>query len=149
MTRRLPGIRRVVLYLVFLGALAGARPAAAHDQYLAQLLRQARAQKLARTRTWQVLLHYREMWYGGWRSEADGWGFFNAGRIGKIDPERELEATLTAFRGPPVPLDPSRLEESQHPQCRFPARWQFLKQALGIDPARFPDQPCPLFSFWR
>ena len=55
MTRRLPGIRRVVLYLVFLGALAGARPAAAHDQYLAQLLRQARAQKLARTRTWQVL----------------------------------------------------------------------------------------------
>src|SRR4030095_4167889 len=74
---------------------------------------------------------------------------FNAGRIGKIDPQRELEATLTAFRGPPVPLDPNRLEQSQHPQCRFPARWAFLKQALAIDPARFPDQPCPMYGRWR
>jgi len=54
--------------------VAAARPAAAHDQYLAQLLRQARAQKVARSRTWQVLLHYREMWYGGWRSDwRSGW----------------------------------------------------------------------------
>jgi hypothetical protein len=149
MTRRLPGIRRVILYLGVVATLAAARPALAHDEYLAQLVRQARARKLARSRTWQTLLHYREMWYGGWRSEADGWGFFNAGRIGKIDPERELAATLAAFRGPPVPLDPKRLEESQHPQCRFPARWTFLKQALAIDPVRFPDQPCPVYQHWR
>src|SRR5688572_14476038 len=150
MTRRLPPIRRAVLYLgLCLGPLAAARPAAAHDQNLEQLVRQARVQKLARSRTWQALLHYREMWYGGWRSEADGWGFFNAGRIGKIDPERELAATLAAFRLPPVPLDPKRLEQSQHPQCRFPARWTFLKQALAIDPARFPDQSCPIFERWR
>jgi hypothetical protein len=149
MTRRLPGIRRVFFCLSILGSLAVARPAAAHDPYLAQLQRQARAHKLARSRTWQVLLHYREMWYGGWRSEADGWGFFNAGRIGKIDPERELDATLAVFRAPPVAVDPQHLEESQHPQCRFPARWTFLKQALGIDPARFPDQPCPVYEHWR
>ena len=149
MSRRFPRIRRDILCLVILGALVAAGPAAAHDAYLGELVQKARAQKLARSRTWQVLLHYRPMWYGGWRSEADGWGFFNAGRIGKIDPQRELEATLAAFRGPPVPLDPKRLEESQHPQCRFPARWTFLKQALGIDAARFPDQPCPVYEHWR
>jgi hypothetical protein len=134
---------------VVLVAVALPRPAAAHDQYLTALVHEARAQRLARSRTWQVLLHYRMMWYGRWRSEADGLAFFNAGRVGKIDPERELEATLAAFRRPAVPFDPARPEESQHPQCRFPARWAFLKQALGIDPAQWPDQPCPVFARWR
>jgi hypothetical protein len=96
-----------------------------------------------------VLLHYRPMWYGGWRSEADGLTFFNAGRAGKVDPERELFATLAAFRGPPVPYDPARPRETQHPQCRFPARWAFLKEALHIDPAQLPDQPCPMYARWR
>jgi len=149
MSRRFPRIRRDILFLGFLATLASTRTASAHDEYLSQLVRQAQAQKLAGSRTWQVLLHYRPMSYGGWRSEADGWDFFNAGRIGKIDPRRELAATLAAFRRPAVPEDPARPRETQHPQCRFPARWAFLKQALGIDPARFPDQPCPMYGRWR
>jgi hypothetical protein len=149
MSRWVPRIRRDIFCATLLCTLASAGTAAAHDEYLGTLVRQARAQKLARSRTWQVLLHYRAMWYGGWRSEADGAGFFTAGPIGKIDPERELESTLAAFRSRPVAFDPKRPEESQHPQCRFPARWRFLKDALAIDPARFPDQPCPLFAMWR
>jgi hypothetical protein len=149
MSRWVPRIRRDVFCATLLVALAFVRTAAAHDEYLATLVRKARAEKLARSRTWQVLLHYRPMWYGGWRSEADGPGFFKAGPIGKIDPERELVATLAAFRSPAVPFDPARLEESQHPQCRFPARWTFLKQALGIDTTRFVEQPCPIYARWR
>lgn len=150
MSRWVPRIRRDVLCIAtaLLSALAS-RTAAAHDSYLGTLVRQARAQELARSRTWQVLLHYRPMSYGGWRSEADGKGFFLAGPIGKIDPRRELEATLAAFRGPAVAFDPARPEASQHAQCRFPARWTFLKKALGIDTTRFPEHPCPLYATWR
>lgn len=37
----------------------------------------------------------------------------------------------------------------QHAQCRFPARWDWLKRKLELDAASFPEQPCPRFSDWR
>jgi hypothetical protein len=135
--------------LAVVAVLAPPRPARAHDQILEAVQERAHVRRLDRSRTWQVLLHYRRTARGGYRSEADGAGFFNAGLRGKTDPAAELDATLAAFRRPAVPEDPARLEESQHPQCRFPARWAWLKQALGIDPADIPDQPCPLFERWR
>ncbi len=136
--------RDVFVWGAVLSALTVAGPAHARDEYLVELAAKARSLRLHESRQWRVLLHYRPMWYGGWRSEADGLGFFNAGRIGKTDPRRELEATLAAFRAPAVQA-PAR----QHPQCRFPARWAYLKSALAVDPARFADQPCPLFETWR
>ena len=35
-----------------------------------------------------------------------------------------------------------------HPQCRFPARYAWLKRELGAPPD-FVDQPCPLLDTWR
>ena len=99
MSRWVPRIRRDVFCATLVCAIGTAGTASARDEYLGALVHQARVQKLAQSRTWQVLLHYRPMWYG-WRSEADGVGFFNAGPLGKIDPQRELEATLVAFRAP-------------------------------------------------
>ncbi|HET6150183.1 MAG TPA: DUF4105 domain-containing protein [Polyangia bacterium] len=123
---------------------------------LPTLLQRARSIRLPETRDWQVLLHYRRTRFGGWKSEADGPGFFFAGEAGKTSPAAELEATLAAFFQPAVadPLNP----QTMHPQCRFPARYAWLKRELAIDgpgeggapaAAQLIDQPCPLLDTWR
>ncbi len=97
-----------------------------------------------------MLLHYRPTVRGTWRSTADGAGFFNAGPRGKIDPASELKATLAAFaKEPTVPKPGVPLPEEQHAQCRFPARWEFLKSSLGIAKEEIEEQPCPMFDEWR
>ncbi|MGD0839460.1 MAG: DUF4105 domain-containing protein, partial [Polyangia bacterium] len=131
---------------MLLGLLA--TPASAAPSYLSELQAQARARGLAHTRTWQVLLHYHPTLWGGWRSSADGPGFFFAGDRGASDPEAELAATLAAFAAPAAPAGDSS-EASQHPQCRFPARWSWLKQELAIDTQRLAEQACPMFAMWR
>lgn len=131
---------------------------------LATLVQRARSIHLADSRDWQVLLHYRPTAFGGWKSEADGLGFFFAGKTGKTNPAAELEATLAAFFQPAAadPLNP----ETMHSQCRFPARYAWLKHELSIQgtgegtgegtvyggaprAARLVDQPCPLLDTWR
>jgi hypothetical protein len=110
--------------------------------YAAQLIERAHAQRLAASRDWQVLLHYHPTALGGWRSQADGMGFFLAGPRGQRDPDAELDATLRAFLAPGPAGD-------DHAQCRFPARWEWLRRTLDIDPARAPSRPCPTFEGWR
>ncbi|MDH4230060.1 MAG: DUF4105 domain-containing protein [Nitrospirota bacterium] len=118
--------------------------------YLAELMVQANTMGLAKSREWQVLLHYRKDPLIGYTSEVDGPDFFRA-RRGKHDPEAELAATLSAFFDPP--LDPAVNERpgdpgAEHPQCRMPARYQWLRERLAFDPARLPQQPCPRLQRW-
>ena len=120
----------------------------AADAYVGELQMQARARGLASTRPWQVLLHYHRTLLGGWQSSADGPGFFLAGKAGESDPEAELSATLSAFAEPAMPSAPES-EANQHPQCRFPARWAWLKQQLAIDTRRLAERPCPVFAQWH
>lgn len=110
--------------------------------YLTELIARAHDQQLARTREWEVLLHYRKGRLGGVISEADGADFFLA-PDGKRNPQSEVNATLAAFFAPPVD-DPMVL----HPQCRFVARYAWLNARLGFDPARLPPQDCPRFREW-
>lgn len=81
--------------------------------------------------------------FKGFKSEADGAGFFLSDQ-GKYNPEAELEATLTSFFDPPQ-NDPNIL----HPQCKFPARYAWLKKELGFPPGSPPEQPCARFKKWR
>ncbi len=86
----------------------------------------------------------------GRESQADGAAFFLAPG-GKRDPAAELEADLDAFAGPPVAdeSDAKGEDRAQHAQCRFPARWAWLKTTLAIDASKLPDQSCPRFEEWR
>jgi hypothetical protein len=130
----------LLLALVF--AAVASRAAGPDNPYRDDLLVTARALNLSADRKWHRLLHYRP--HGkGWRSEADGLEFFLS-PIGKYDPDAELEATLKAFFEP-MPADP----KGQHPQCRFPARYAWLKARLGFDPARLPERSCADFEAWR
>jgi hypothetical protein len=106
------------------------------------LVREARRLHLSETRDWQVLLHYSSTVGGGWKSQADGLGFFLAGPSGRRDPEAELIASLRAFLAP-GPADDG------HAQCRFPARWDWLRRTLAIDTSRAPHPTCHDLDFWR
>lgn len=127
-----------VLLLVSPAALAVDNP------YLAELIAQAHARKLADRPEWRNLLHYKPYpyWFGV-RSLADDPAFFNA-PDGKTNPQAELDATLAAFFSDRVETD-----KQQNPQCQFIARYGWLKSELGFDPQRLPQHECKRYEEWR
>jgi hypothetical protein len=134
--------RRYLLLLMLMLLSRGA--AATDDAYPQELISQAREEHLAQRGEWLDLLHFKPYAYRpGWRSLADDPAFFNAPN-GDTDPEAELEATLTAFFS-----DRQESDSVQNPQCRFIARYHWLKDELHFDPARLREQPCRRFDRWR
>ena len=117
---------------------AGAASGTAPDGYLGELQRLAQEKGLARARTWEVLLHYKPAG-SGMKSLVDDPRFFNAPN-GSRDPEAELFATLESFFRTDVK------EDEEHPQCRFIARYTWLNEQLGFDPARLPKASCAKFD---
>lgn len=115
--------------------------------YAEELVRRALASRLDRHPQWLRLGHYRPgKFAGSVQSEADGPAFFLSAR-GKLDPRAELVATLRGFfRAPVEEQAKGELGPSEHPLCRFPARFAFLRDALGIALEELPRQRCPRFA---
>ena len=110
---------------------------------LIELQKAAQAKRLWAHRQWQVLLHYRPRLVGeGVESQVDDPAFFLS-PSGKFDPRAELDATLASFFAPP-----DQEAGTEHPQCKFIARYQWLKQELGIDGEVLPEYACPQFDAW-
>jgi hypothetical protein len=63
---------------------------------------------------------------------------------GAIDPEREWDAQREAFLHPD-----SHSTAAQPAQCRFPARFAFMKDQLGWTDLDVPTLPCPEFEAFR
>ena len=110
--------------------------------YLSELIRKATDVKLADSREWHLLLHYRENFFGGYTSEQDGSYFFLA-PDGKTNPQAELEATLTKFFS-----DELIGAAKQTVQCAFIARYTWLKEKLTFDDRRLPPRTCERFQNW-
>jgi len=118
--------------------------AAAGTSYQDELIDQARANHLAERQEWLDLLHFKPYSYRpGRHSLADDPEFFNA-PDGNTDAEAELAATLAAFFS-----DVEETDTVQNPQCRFIARYHWLKDELHFDPVRLPEQSCMRFNQWR
>ena len=100
-------------------------------------------EKVSKKETWLRLLYYKKGLFGGVKSLVDAKEFFFA-KDGKENPLSELEATLKAFKDPKASL--KRVNNTFHPQCLFPARYQFLKTHLKEE--KFIDQTCPEFNNW-
>jgi hypothetical protein len=114
----------------------------ADPAYLSELIRKATDAKLAESREWHVLLHYRENFFGGVTSEQDGPAFFLA-PDGKTNQQAELEATLTKF------FSDDLIGEAKQPvQCAFIARYEWLKERLAFDGRRLPPKDCQRFRNW-
>lgn len=123
-------------------AVSPARSPVPDLSYVLELRLKADSLHLAETRFWHLLLHYEPTWFGI-ESQADGEGFFLAAN-GKHDPRAELNATLSGFFSPKI-LEPGKMTA----QCTFPARYRWLKEQLGFDPARLPDETCDRFLAWQ
>lgn len=122
-------LQRTLFLLFFLFASGSAGKAAAP-------IDMAKVKELAQTARWQRLLHYKSHWFSGYRSTIDGAGFFFSPE-GHKDPEKEMLATISAFRDRPAE-EISKLK--QPPACAFPARFRFLNEELGLV---LPEPKCP------
>lgn len=105
-------------------------------------LNNERAIEVSNSRYWHLLLHYKPTLFGGYRSLADGPEFFLS-ENGKSNPLQELFANIEAFSD----TETRRIGPlKQHPQCAFPERYRYLKEALRL---RHKDVKCPEFEAWR
>jgi hypothetical protein len=99
----------------------------------------AELQALALHPTWLKLGHYRPDG-AGWRSAIHDADFFLA-PLGQADPLAELVATLSAL------ALPEGAGTDRHAQCRFPARWAWLREQLGsAEPGLQQPMSCPAFD---
>jgi hypothetical protein len=99
-----------------------------------------RLEALAAKKQWQQLLHVRAIPLSSAReSQNDSPSFFLAAN-GKQNPAAELIADFESFGLVDVAPD-------QSAQCRFPARYHWLRQQLPE--LVWQDQPCPEFEKWR
>jgi uncharacterized protein DUF4105 len=107
------------------------------NAYLSELLKKAEQKQLYRERYWDVLLHYKKT-FSGIKSLIDDPRFFLS-PDGKKDPKAELAATISGFFE-------EETEGAEHPQCRFIARYSWLKKELMIDEAKLPHVECKAFK---
>lgn len=114
------------------------------DQDVASLRAQAQQKNISRHPYWLALLHYRRALPGfehGMRSEIDTPDFFLSPQ-GDHDPESELAATLKAF------FQVTSSEQDDHAQCRFIARYKWLRKMLDWGQAKPPVVACRKFEDW-
>ena len=147
----MPLLLRILLILLS-GTIGSARAEPpSPSPYEDALISRARREAIAREKSWQSLLHYKA-------GKSNAQGDFFLSPSGAVDPEAELESDLRAFlreTAPPEAPEPPNGSEApkwtshQPAQCRFPARFSFLKARLGLDPAQVPILPCPRFDQWR
>jgi len=107
------------------------------------VLKAVSEKKLSQSIGWRKLLHF-EPDGGKLKSQVDSSNFFLSPE-GKTNAEAELIATIQSFFAiTPTSIDrDTRVDERDLSQCRFPARYNFLKRSLSELKITWPDQPCP------
>ncbi|HMV79753.1 MAG TPA: DUF4105 domain-containing protein [Leptospiraceae bacterium] len=113
------------------------------EDYIQSLIARSSKEKLYQDRFWHLILHYKKT-RSGTVSESNSTSFFISAE-GRTDPEKEMHSVLRSFFSMEKPTG---LDE-MHPQCRFPARYRWLKEKLNFDPAFISDQKCERFETWK
>ncbi|MCO4754054.1 MAG: hypothetical protein KC478_06210, partial [Bacteriovoracaceae bacterium] len=104
------------------------------------LLEKSEKLELHKEKRWHQLLHYRQsLW--GIESDVTSTSFFTS-PTGSSDPKAELDATLRSF------FRSNKVSSDDHPQCRFIARYHWLKKKLGWDERVLKTVNCPKFERW-
>ncbi len=108
--------------------------------YQRDLQDRARDLQLWQSARWRALLHVGPGKVG--KSRIYSPEFFLS-PDGSQDPAAEGIATLNSFF---QALEPGR--EGDHPQCLYPARYQWLNEQLSFDPDLLPEQSCSGLTQW-
>lgn len=115
--------------------------ASPNNGYLTALITQAKKTNLSRQPAWLSLLHFNHDSNGRNFSYATSPEFFTSPN-GRYDPEQELIATLISLF--------KEQKEQNATICKFPARYQWLKQQLAIDEGKIAMHPvCQQYITWR
>ncbi|WP_415062773.1 DUF4105 domain-containing protein [Bdellovibrio sp.] len=109
------------------------------QETLDEVLKYAQEQKLDQNRQWLKLLHYEKDFFQVRESQIDSPTFFFSAQ-GKKNPQAELQATITAF------FQEVGEDTFTHAQCRFPARYKWLKAQLHNVKVNWPDIRCERFE---
>lgn len=129
------------LSLFFLFSFLNTNPAfASSNPYQDLIIKQALKQELHEDKYWHTLLHYKGT-YGYYESLIDDPKFFTA-EDGKTNPKNELIETIKTFFE-------SDLDNPLHGQCRFIARFNWIKERLNLnkfDESEMPKAPCLTFN---
>ncbi|RDH82442.1 MAG: hypothetical protein DIZ80_09115 [endosymbiont of Galathealinum brachiosum] len=110
---------------------------------LQQLIKNTSDSELWKDIEWLNLLHYQ----GGpdfndYISQVDDPVFFNA-QDGKTNPKNELEKTLKSFYNTNI------INKNKHAQCRFIARFSWLKNKYPNSFQQLPNISCDEYTKWR
>jgi len=146
--KNIASIARKDMIIGLLLGLLGILPvnAMAEADLPASYIKEAKALKLAQQPAWLNLLHYKSNAWGSLISQADDAKFFMA-EAGAENAQAELEADLRGFFSS-VDAESNTAQANNHPQCRFPARLNWLNQQLNF--ADFlPKVECIKFNGWK
>jgi len=114
------------------------------SEEMLRLIDQAKLLRLAENTHWLKLLHYpvdQKHIFGSRKSDVISADFFLATN-GSSDPSAELTATIKAF------FQPASTDANQHPLCRFPARYTWLREHLDWSATQLPNVNCDQFKEW-
>jgi hypothetical protein len=134
-----------ILFL-FLTMVLPLMTSAVHAETPAQLATQvielSRSRGLGGERQWRRLMHFKVTPFGVDESQIDSANFFIS-KNGKSNAQAELETFVQKIFESPLDLP-----EPQALQCRFPARYQYLKNKLKDVVKEWPDRVCPTLDRW-
>ncbi len=145
-----PSFMACVAYVLAIASAFMASPCIARDSISAQksasvddLVAQANQKGLAHDPYWHALLHYHGALFSprGLRSDIITPDFFLAPQ-GRFDPSAELAATIRAMIAPPAN------DQNDHAQCRFIARYHWLRRQLDWSGTEAPPVVCARFVEW-
>ncbi|MDO8803327.1 MAG: DUF4105 domain-containing protein [Elusimicrobiota bacterium] len=129
------------LSLLTFSSPAPAQPLTPEKNLQRLLIRQAAVKAGAwKDAGWLKLLYYDKTIFGRSRSASTNPRFFLA-KWGDISPRLELEAAIDGlyFEGAP----------DDSPECRFPERYRWLREKLGLPVSDFPPPQCKNFEDWK
>ncbi|WP_281648968.1 DUF4105 domain-containing protein [Parendozoicomonas sp. Alg238-R29] len=136
---------RVFLFigLLLLSGLRLAHAATAESHLIVDALHRADTLKLAEHPAWLKLLHAETSGINGLKSAIHSTDFFIHPK-GATDFDEELKETIYGI------FKPAQGDINNHIQCRFPARYQWLKRTLftPLQKGMLTDIVCPAYTEW-
>jgi len=132
-----------VLLLSIIGFPSLAWPS--EPQPVERLIQQAKIKNIHEDPYWLALGHYQRRYLGGYKSDVFSKDFFLS-EHGRNNPEEELKATIEGLF---QELDSdSGNNPNLHAQCRFIARFNWLKNSLDWSGVNLPKIDCEGFRKW-